>query len=359
MLDSVVLSCIFDPQYMKFTTCCRLKAVSSTFYTYSIKYMLVLKKIDFDATVEDKENWFTRGLIKRKVKWNSEFLLFQTMTEFCRNLQIVKRVCEDDEMFQPENFSKLLNLSSLVHLELFSFTANPATISVLNQLPCLKFVNFSDLILDVGEIDENEAPNTNETDYPKLNISCLEIGMSRLDFWRVIRLENLEKLIVSLGSLGKYLEFLKIVNLCPNLQALETCLHRDMLKQYDEVSELISSVESLPKFQELVLTMETSLEDLRDLVKNCPQITKYTREILILSSIFEQEDFAILFRLKQLRKINWLCFSFNHELMFKNLPNLEEVETGFDTIHYAHPGTGFFLGAHIFRSVFMKLLLSD
>jgi len=54
-------------------------------------------------------------------------------------------------------------------------------------------------------------------------------------------------------------------------------------------------------------------------------------------SSFEQEDFAIIFRLKHLRQINWFCFSFDHELMFKNLPNLEEVETGFDTIRYAHP----------------------
>jgi len=69
--------------------------------------------------------------------------------------------------------------------------------------------------LDIGEIDENEEPNVDETDYPKMNISCLEIGMPKWDFWRVIRLENLEKLIVSLCSLGKYLEFLKIVNLCP------------------------------------------------------------------------------------------------------------------------------------------------
>jgi len=309
------------------------------FYYYSLNYKLAFKNFDFNATVRAMENRFTRSMIQRKVNRNSKLLLFQTMTEFCRNL-----------MFQPENFSKLLNLSSLVHLQFFSFTANSTTISVLNQLSCLKFVHFSDLILDIGEIDENEDP--------KLNISCLKIGMSKLDFWRIIRLENLEKLIVSLCSIGKYLEFLKIINLCPNLQALETCLHRDMLKQYDEVSELISSVKSLSKFQELVLTMEISLEDLRDLVKNCPQISKYTREILILSSTFEQEDFAIIFRLKHLRQINWFCFSFDHELMFKNLPNLEEVETGFDTIHYAHPGTGFFLDAHIFRSVFMKLLLS-
>jgi len=119
-----VLACIFNHEYMNFTTCCRLKAVSSAFYYYSHKYKLVLNKIDFDATVRTKENRCARGMIQRKVNWNSKLLLFQTMTEFCQNLQIVKRVCVDDEMFQPENFSKLLNLSSLVHLEFFSFTAN-------------------------------------------------------------------------------------------------------------------------------------------------------------------------------------------------------------------------------------------
>jgi len=351
MLDPVVLSSIFNPKYMKFTTCCHLKFVSSDFYNYSLKYQLALKHFNFNTTVEDEERWVNYGMVERRMKWSSKFLLFQTITKFCRNLKIVQRVLVDDEMLEPENFSNWLNLSWLVHMEFFSFTANPTTISVLNQLPCLKSVDFCELILDIGEIDENESPNTNETEYPKLNISCLKIGMPKFHFWRVVRLENLEKLIVSLSSPHKVLKFLQIVNLCPNLRAVEACLYGGLLDCYDEVSGLISTLESLPNFQELVFKLETGLSRLRDLLENCPDVSKYTRGISISSRTFEQEDFATIFRLKHLRKLNWFCGSFDHEFIFENLPSLEVVETSFDTMHYIHPGTGFFLVAKVFRLV--------
>jgi len=73
MLDHVVLSCIFNHEYMNFTTC-RLKAVSSAFCYYSQKYKLVLNRMDFDATVRAKENRCSRGMIQRKVDWNSKLL---------------------------------------------------------------------------------------------------------------------------------------------------------------------------------------------------------------------------------------------------------------------------------------------
>jgi len=280
------------------------------------------------------------------------------MTEFCRNLQIVKRVSVDDEMFQPENFSKLLNLSYLVHLECFSFTANPATISVLNQLPCLKFVNFSDLILDVGEIDENEAPNTNQTDYPKLNISCLKIGTVNLNFWRVVRLETLQKLAVGFGSRDKFLKFREIVNLCPNLREVETCLHLEILQQYDQVSELISTVESLPKFQELVLVLEISLDDLENLVKNCPQISKYTHAILILSPTFKQKDFATIFRLKHLRKMYFFVLRSITSSCSKICQTWKRFRPVLTRSTVLTLPPGFCLASTFSGSVFMKLLLS-
>jgi len=355
MLDPTVLSCIFDPKYMKFTTYCHLKSVSSKFYAHSLKYSLALKKFDFSSMMRDKQRWLNYGSDETCFSMKGKLPVFHLITEFCQNLQKVEHVMTGDELFEPVNFNKWLNLSSLTHVGFVSFIANTFTISVLNQMPCLKSIQWLELIMEIGEVDENDQPNKNPTDYPKLNISALEIGIPKFDFWRVINLENLEKLNLSISSPEKFQQFHDIVLLCPNLQTVEVSLHDFALYFSEEISELISSVESLPKFQHLVLTLETEIDFLRDLIENCPQISKYTREIFITNSTVKQKDFATIFRLKHLRKLTWFCASFDHELIFENLPKLEVVKTSFDTMHYVHPGTSFLLDAKIFRLVLFNL----
>jgi len=307
------------------------------------KIQLALKKFNFSSMMRDRERWLNYGSGETCLSMKGKLPVFHLITEFCKNLQKVKQIMTGKELFESVNFNKWLNLSSLTHVGFVSLLANTLTISVLNQMPCLKSIQWLELILEIGEVDENEPPNKIPTDYPKLNISSLEIGIPKFDFWRVVNLEYLEKLNLSISSPEKFQQSHDIVLLCPNLQTVLVSLHDFALYFSEEISELITTVESLPKFQNLVLTLETEICVLRDLLENCAEISKYTREIFITSSTVKQRDFATIFRLKHIRKLTWFCASFDHELIFENLLKLEVVKTSFDTMHYVHPGTSFLL----------------
>jgi len=360
LLDDIILSSIFKPEYMKFTTCSRLKSVSSNFYTYARKYNLSLRRFDFN-TLKISSNHRDKDaeVFLPKCDNLAFFRLFNTITLSCPNLTKIKHTTTKDQMFDFDHFSYWLRLPFLVQISFDSFTANATSISVLNRMSALKSLRIYFLRLDIGEYDKEERPHSNEVDHAKLSVPILKISIYALDFWSVFNLQNVQCLTIGrLSDIENFRCANEILSLCPNLESLKVYLHlitNDKKIQYlQETCRFVTNVESLPKFKEFNLKLRYSMRDIHTLIDMCPRICKYIQGILIYS--VDREDFNTIFRLQQLSYISWSCKLFDHQLMFNELPRLDVIKTDLNSLN-TYCAANFHIEGKISRYVSLSSLL--
>jgi len=327
LLDDTILTHIFKPDYLRFTTCCRLKSVSSQFYAHARKYNSSLKVFKFNILDHtDTRKYAKDAIVLPKDKNLAHFRLFNTITILCPNLVKVKRATTaNDEILQPDRFNYWLRLTQLVHICFDSFKANHFTISTLNQMPNLKSLKIRTLSID------NEKDVQKLAALPKLNVTRLKNTF--INFRHVFRLESLQKLVLfCLYTSKEVAEFNNLVApRCTNLESLKVLLffgHSASQEDYREITRLVTLVETLPRFKELVLQVESQVQNVHGLVENCPQrVLKYVRELTVEEVDQEEDIKTCVYQLKGLRKISWECKHFDHKLLFDQLPLLDTVES--------------------------------
>jgi len=251
---------------MDFKTCSSLRSVSAKFNLHATKYFRSLRQFDlsvveknFDGCSESMETQYT--------------CLLETVTKRCDNLEqitgmqmysgmnlVSRNVCLQN---LPKLTSIVITDGHLQRAELFGF---------LKQLPNVCSVK-------VGEFQNGQDVPEEE----KLVVS--ELGLNRGDFWRIFRVDQLRKLVVSRNMLRSDADvtmFCSIVERCQRLEELQVEVNAEHSSFFPPLLRLPSV---LPQLKQFNLNMwYVSARHVMQIVRQYPSIGRYTKRLKMQNS---------------------------------------------------------------------------
>jgi len=261
-LEDAILGFLFDKKYMDFKTCSELRSVSAKFDRHASKYFHSLKEVDL-------------LILKNNFEWHSESIetpytcLLETVTKYCDNMEKVTGIKVMTDKLNSVSqicLQKLPKLTSIVISD--GLLKTSVLFDFLKLFPNLrsvkvgKFENVRDEDDQESDLedDDGEPENVREENDAELEVGDMpeeeklvvpELSLDRGDFWRMFRVDRLEKLAVSnimIGTEEEVNAFCGVVEQCRRLEQLEVEIFADMSTLFPPLLRLAEVLPNLHKF---------------------------------------------------------------------------------------------------------------